>query len=295
MAKVTLEQWRMFQAVVEYGGFSQAAEAVHKSQSSINHAVHKLQESLGIALLEVRGRKAELTDAGRVLLNRAGGLLNEAEALESVAESLAAGTEAQLRLAVDVLFDYDALLTAVERFAEVYPHTRLEIRETVLSGGEELLLQQEVDFILSARAPQGFVGEPLTRVKFLPVAHPDHPLHHLGRPVNREDLKATRQIVMRDSALKNRQDAGWLGSDERITVTNVHTSIDLIERGLGFAWLPEPRIRDSLCADRLLPLRTEEPWERDVMVYLFFADRDRAGPAANMLLSALRESLPPLD
>ncbi|MCA0893504.1 LysR family transcriptional regulator [Microbulbifer agarilyticus] len=295
MAKVTLEQWRMFQAVVEYGGFSQAAEAVHKSQSSINHAVHKLQESLGIALLEVRGRKAELTDAGRVLLNRAGGLLNEAEALESVAESLAAGTEAQLRLAVDVLFDYDALLTAVERFAEVYPHTRLEIRETVLSGGEELLLQQEVDFILSARAPQGFVGEPLTRVKFLPVAHPDHPLHHLGRPVNREDLKATRQIVMRDSALKNRQDAGWLGSDERITVTNVHTSIDLIERGLGFAWLPEPRIRDSLCADRLLPLRTEESWERDVMVYLFFADRDRAGPAANMLLSALRESLPPLD
>ncbi|MCA0900112.1 MULTISPECIES: LysR family transcriptional regulator [Microbulbifer] len=295
MAKVTLEQWRMFQAVVEYGGFSQAAEAVHKSQSSINHAVHKLQESLGIALLEVRGRKAELTDAGRVLLNRAGGLLNEAEALESVASSLAAGTEAQLRLAVDVLFDYDALLTAVERFAEVYPHTRLEIRETVLSGGEELLLQQEVDFILSARSPQGFVGEPLTRVKFLPVAHPDHPLHHLGRPVNREDLKATRQIVMRDSALKNRQDAGWLGSDERITVTNVHTSIDLIERGLGFAWLPEPRIRDSLCADRLLPLRTEEPWERNVMVYLFFADRDCAGPAANMLLSALRESLPPLD
>nr|WP_010130282.1 LysR family transcriptional regulator [Microbulbifer agarilyticus] len=295
MAKVTLEQWRMFQAVVEYGGFSQAAEAVHKSQSSINHAVHKLQESLGIPLLEVRGRKAELTDAGRVLLNRAGGLLNEAEALESVAASLAAGTEAQLRLAVDVLFDYDALFNAVERFAEVYPHTRLEIRETVLSGGEELLLQQEVDFILSARAPQGFVGEPLTRVKFLPVARPDHPLHHLGRPVNREDLKATRQIVMRDSALKNRQDAGWLGSDERITVTNVHTSIDLIERGLGFAWLPEPRIRDSLCADRLLPLRTEEPWERDVMVYLFFADRDRAGPAANMLLSALRESLPPLD
>ncbi|GAB2515014.1 LysR family transcriptional regulator [Microbulbifer agarilyticus] len=295
MAKVTLEQWRMFQAVVEYGGFSQAAEAVHKSQSSINHAVHKLQESLGIALLEVRGRKAELTDAGRVLLNRAGGLLNEAEALESVAASLAVGTEAQLRLAVDVLFDYDALLTAVERFAEVYPHTRLEIRETVLSGGEELLLQQEVDFILSARAPQGFVGEPITRVKFLPVAHPDHPLHHLGRPVNREDLKATRQIVMRDSALKNRQDAGWLGSDERITVTNVHTSIDLIERGLGFAWLPEPRIRDSLSADRLLPLPTEEPWERDVMVYLFFADRDCAGPAANMLLSALRESLPPLD
>ncbi|MFV8782942.1 LysR family transcriptional regulator [Microbulbifer sp. SA54] len=295
MAKVTLEQWRMFQAVVEHGGFSQAADAVHKSQSSINHAVHKLQESLGISLLEVRGRKAELTDAGRVLLNRAGGLLDEAEALEAVASSLAAGAEARLTLAVDVIFDYDCLLNAVERFAAEFPHTRLEIRETVLSGAEELLLQQEADFILTARVPQGFVGEPVSRVKFLPVAHPDHPLHNLGRPVERKDLKASRQIVMRDSAIRNRQDSGWLGSDQRITVTNVQTSVELIERGLGFAWLPETRIRESLSADRLLPLPTEEPWERDVTVYLVYADQDRSGPAACMLLRALREGLPAFE
>lgn len=295
MAKVTLEQWRMFQAVVEHGGFSQAAEAVHKSQSSINHAVHKLQESLGVPLLEVRGRKAELTDAGAVMLNRADGLLEEAEALEAVAESLAAGTEAKLSLAVDMLFDYEALFNAVARFAVEFPHTRLEIRETVLSGAEELLLQQQVDFILSARVPQGFVGEPVARANFIPVAHPDHSLHRLGRPVNREDLKTSRQIVIRDSAMKNRQDAGWLGSDQRITVTNVQTSIELIERGLGFAWLPQSCIREPLAADRVLPLLTEEPWERDVTVYLVYADQDRVGPAASMLLRALRDSLPPLE
>ncbi|HCA76548.1 MAG TPA: LysR family transcriptional regulator, partial [Alteromonas sp.] len=38
MLKATLEQWRMFKAVVEAGGFNQAAEQVHKSQSSIHHA-----------------------------------------------------------------------------------------------------------------------------------------------------------------------------------------------------------------------------------------------------------------
>ncbi|MBB3061582.1 LysR family transcriptional regulator [Microbulbifer rhizosphaerae] len=295
MAKVTLEQWRMFQSVVEHGGFSQAAQAVHKSQSSINHAVHKLQESLGVALLEVRGRKAELTDAGRILLARAGGLLNEAEALEAVADSLAGGEEAVLTLAVDVIFDYECLLGAVERFAEQFPHTRLELRETVLSGAEELLLQQQTDFILSARVPQGFVGEPVARVRFLPVAHPQHSLHHLGRPVARKDLKSCRQIVIRDSAVKNRQDAGWLGSDQRITVTNVQTSIDLIERGLGFAWLPETRIRDSLSADRLLPLSTEEPWERSVTVYLVYADADKCGPAAGYLIDVLRQGLGSMD
>ncbi|GAA5524654.1 HTH-type transcriptional regulator YhaJ [Microbulbifer aestuariivivens] len=291
MPKVTLEQWRMFQSVVEHGGFSQAAQAVHKSQSSINHAVHKLQESLGVDLLEVRGRKAELTDAGRILLSRAGGLLSEAEALEAVATSLAEGREAALTIAVDVIFDYDCLFNAVERFAGEFPHTRLEVRETVLSGAEELLIQGEADFILSGRVPQGFVGEPVSVVRFLPVAHPDHPLHHLGRPVARKDLKASRQIVMRDSASRNRQDAGWLGSDQRITVTNVQTSVELIERGLGFAWLPETRIRDSLSADRLLPLPTEEAWERNVTVYLVYSDSDRSGPAARFLIDTLRDGL----
>ena len=58
MYKVTLEQWRMFVAVVKYGGFNQASVVIHKSQSSIHHAVQKLEESLDIKLLEVIGRKA---------------------------------------------------------------------------------------------------------------------------------------------------------------------------------------------------------------------------------------------
>ena len=39
MLKSTLEQWRMFKAVVDAGGFNQAAAEVHKSQSSVHHAV----------------------------------------------------------------------------------------------------------------------------------------------------------------------------------------------------------------------------------------------------------------
>lgn len=49
--KSTFEQWRIFQAVVDCGGYAQAAEALNKSQSSLNHAVAKLQQSLGVALL----------------------------------------------------------------------------------------------------------------------------------------------------------------------------------------------------------------------------------------------------
>ena len=46
MLKATLEQWRMFKAVVDAGGFNQAAQLVHKSQSSVHHAVQKLETAL---------------------------------------------------------------------------------------------------------------------------------------------------------------------------------------------------------------------------------------------------------
>ena len=45
MARSTLEQWRMFKAVAEHGGFHQAAEVVYKSQSTVHHAVHKLEQN----------------------------------------------------------------------------------------------------------------------------------------------------------------------------------------------------------------------------------------------------------
>jgi len=61
MPKTTLEQWRMFKAVVDAGGFNQAAVVVHKSPSSIHHAISKLEESLGITLFDVQGRKTQLT------------------------------------------------------------------------------------------------------------------------------------------------------------------------------------------------------------------------------------------
>lgn len=71
MSRVTLAQWQMLAAVVDHGGFARAAEAIHKSPSTLNHAVHKLEEQLGIQVLEPVGRQVRLTEAGELLLRRA--------------------------------------------------------------------------------------------------------------------------------------------------------------------------------------------------------------------------------
>jgi DNA-binding transcriptional LysR family regulator len=288
MNRTTLEQWRMLQAVVEHGGFAQAAAAIHKSQSTINHAVHKLQSQLGLPLLEVIGRKAQLTEAGSLMLRRAGQLLEQAEQLEAVASSLAEGTEAEVRIAADAIYPDDCLANALQAMSESYPNTRVQLQETVLSGGPEQLIAGEVDLLIAARVPDGFLGDVLLETEFIAVSHPEHPLQKLGRNLNLQDLRQHRQIVVRDSARGKGIDSGWLGAEQRWTVSQVATSIDMISRGMGFAWLPATRIKQRLATGELKALDMDQGGTRHATLYLTYADRDKAGPATCHLASLLQ-------
>ncbi len=291
MSRVTLMQWQMLAAVVDHGGFARASEAIHKSPSTLNHAVHKLEAQLGVQLLEPVGRQVRLTEAGAMLLRRARQLIENAAALEEVAESLSAGLETEVVLAVDQIFPADALARALERFSVEYPYVRVQLHETVLNGGVEMLYDGRADLVVSGLAAQGFLGEPLTSLRFIAVAHPDHPLHRLGRMLDLRDLEQHRQLVVRDSALRQSMDAGWLKAEQRWTVSHLATSRDMLERGLGFAWFPETRIRDALDGGRLKPLPLGAGGIRVVPMQLIFSDRDRAGPATQAMAAALNEAV----
>ncbi|MFY0990081.1 LysR family transcriptional regulator [Halomonas sp. C05BenzN] len=291
MSRVTLTQWQMLAAVVDHGGFARAAEAIHKSPSTLNHAVHKLEEQLGVRVLEPVGRQVRLTEAGGMLLRRARQLIESAASLEEVAASLAEGLEAEVVLAVDQLFPPDALARALETFSREYPHVRVQLHETVLNGGIEMLYDGSADLVVSGLSAQGFLGEPLVTVRFIAVAHPDHALHRLARPLDLRDLVQHRQLVVRDSALRQSLDSGWLKAEQRWTLSHLHTSIDMLERGLGFAWVPETRIHEALGEGRLKPLPLAAGGVREVPVQLIHRDRDRAGPATHAMANALKREV----
>lgn len=295
MAKTTLEQWRMLLAVVTHGGFAQAAAATHKSQSSINHAVHKLQDQLGLQLLEVVGRKAQLTESGSLMLRRASQLLDQAAQLEELAGGLAEGTEAEIRVALDEVLPPTRIAAALETLAAEFPHTRVELIETVLWGGPETLMAGKADLLVADTVPQGFLGTPLLTTTFVAVAAPGHTLQTLHSPLNMQDLAQHRQIVVRDSAMQQRTDAGWLGAEQRWTVTHVSTSIDMVCRGLGFAWLPMTRINELLDAGLLRRLPLERGAYRPSTLYLTLADTAGSGPATLRLSTLLAQALSDTD
>jgi DNA-binding transcriptional LysR family regulator len=285
--RISLEQWRALLAVVDAGGYAQAAQALHKSQSSVTYAVQKLESLLGVKAFKVVGRKARLTPGGEVLYRRAKALLEEASTLEGAAASLAAGWESELRLAVEITFPTWLLLECVAQFGEEQPQTRIELYESVMSGTEEALLQRRVDLAICSRIPPGFAGDALMRIRFVPVAHPDHPLHQLGRELTLQDLRRHRHLIIRDTGSQRRSGSS-VGAEQSWTVSQKATSIRAASTGRGFAWYPEDTIRAELDRGELKPLPLREGRERWGELYLVYADRDYAGPGALRLAQLIR-------
>src|SRR5207249_3248348 len=111
------------------------------------------------------------------------------------------------------------------------------------------------------------------------------------RELTHRDLRRHRQLVIRDSGIQRTRQGGWLGAEQRWTVSNKATSIRAASMGLGFAWYPEENIREELSAGRLKPLPLKEGAERWAQLYVVFADRDYAGPDTWRLTEIIRASV----
>jgi DNA-binding transcriptional LysR family regulator len=288
---ITLEHWRTLIAVVDTGGYAQAAEALHKSQSSVTYAVQKIESLLGVEVFEIQGRKAILTPTGQFLYRRARALLDESGAIERAAKRLSAGWEAEIRVAAEVIFPTWLLLDCLNQLGAESPHTRVEVIETVLGGSTEALSQGQVDLAITSLIPTGFLGTPLMRLRFVAVASPEHPLHQLGRDLTLQDLRAHRHLVVRESGSKRTTNALAVEATQRWTVSHLSTSIEAVRMGYGFAWFAEERIRNELKAGTLKPLPLREGNERFVDLYLIFADRDSAGPGTLRLAEIIQATV----
>jgi DNA-binding transcriptional LysR family regulator len=285
--RVTLEQWQALVAVVDAGGYSKASEKLHKSQSSVTYAVQKLQSQLGVKAFEIAGRKAKLTPTGELLYRRARVLLEEAGNVETAAKSLSAGWEAEIRLVAEVLFPSWLLFKCLERFNRESPHTHIELIEAVMAGSTEPLLKGTADLAITHEIPPGFEGEAIMRSPMILVAHPDHPLHKLGRPVTLRDLRAHRQILVRENDTL-RATKPLIEATQRWTVSNMSSSIVAVAMGMGYARLPEDKIRGELHSGSLKPLPTRGG-AIEAPLYLVYAGREDAGPGVRRLAEIIRQ------
>src|ERR1700748_1228697 len=183
LPRTSLEQWAVLAAVVDQGGYAQAAAALHRSQSAVSYAVARLQEEVDLPLLAIEGRKAVLTPHGQTLLARARGILKDLNTLELLARSLKQGWEPELTLVVDAAFPRERLLKIVAELQQPCPNTQMQLSDAVLSGAEDAVTDATADVVVTTRVPPGHLGEWLLDVAFVAVARYDHALFKVDRPL----------------------------------------------------------------------------------------------------------------
>nr|WP_136252458.1 LysR family transcriptional regulator [Ningiella ruwaisensis] len=281
--KTTLEQWRILQAVVDFGGYAQAADALNKSQSSLNHAVSKLQNMLGVQLLEVIGRKAVLTEAGEVMLRRSRDLTQNVESLELLATNIRQDWEPEIILAVDLAYPREALFPVLKAFLPECRGSRLKIKDTVLTGTDDAIIKHQADLAIHMSIPRGFLGEPLCHVEFVLVAHPQHELAQMPNNIDPGTLAQHLQIVIADTSDKPEEKQGWLKSENRWTVSQFDTAIDLMLNNIGFCWLPLHKVSPLLEEGRLTLLTVKGSQYKQMTAYLICPTPDDKGPGTAML------------
>jgi len=292
LPKTDLEQWAVLAAVVDRGGYAQAAAALHRSQSAVSYAVSRLQEELDLPLLAIEGRKAVLTPHGQTLLQRARSILRDLNTLELLARSLKQGWEPQLTLVVDAAFPRERLLKIVAELQQLCPNTQMQLSDAVLSGAEEAITEGLADVVVTAHVPNGYFGEFLVDVTFVAVARPEHPLFAVGHELSFDDLTRHVQVVVRDSGVKHPRDEGWLGAERRCTVSSMEASLATVKAGLAYAWLPEHVVAESLRNGTLKPLPLVTGKERRVPLHLVLVQGEVAGPAARAAVECFQRHIP---
>ncbi len=188
-----LRQVRYFVAVAEELHFGRAARRVHVAQPALSKQVMNLERELGARLLNRRGRKVELTEAGRVFLERARVILDQvSEAALAVARA-GSGETGRLTVGFTGMALYGAAPQVVKAFGDLYPGVDLALREMSTPAMTEALLGKRVDVGFlhppvgeaagGALAVEGMMSEPLTVA--LPEDHalsglPEIPLGRLA-------------------------------------------------------------------------------------------------------------------
>jgi DNA-binding transcriptional LysR family regulator len=158
-----LRQVEYVVAVVEHGGFTRAATALHVSQPSLSGGVATLERELGVALFHRLGRRVQLTPAGEAFLPPAQRLLREAAAVKDAV----AGVAALVRGSLDLV----SLPTlAAEPLAPIVGAYRVQHPGVVVRVAEPESTRDLLAMVTDGRAEVGLTD--LTEVGADVVAHP---------------------------------------------------------------------------------------------------------------------------
>ncbi|ARA21749.1 TPA: LysR family transcriptional regulator [Proteus mirabilis] len=281
-SRTTLDQWITLQAVVDYGGFAQAADVLHRTQSSISYTINKLEQTLGIEILSLEKRRAVLTTEGELLLTLSREVTEKALSLEKKAKNIKFNNKLRINVLIDPMYVADLFLNKISQFIKQNKQYDINIYRNSLNKSE-ILAQKEYDLIVSPYYIKSLQPIVLESIKTALVTHPDSPLQKLQDEELLQELQKHSCISLSPDSPDTDNQA------QVIQVGSVETAISLIQHGLGYARLPLIFIQDELNKKTIKQLITHKK-EKEYKFYLYFNKNSFINENLQSLLSTISYS-----
>ncbi|WP_218048815.1 LysR family transcriptional regulator [Curvivirga aplysinae] len=257
-----LDGMSSFVAVVESGSFTKAADQLGQTKSAVSKHVTKLEERLGVKLLNRTTRKLSLTDAGQSYFEKASAIIEQAEEAEAEITTFQAAPKGRLRVTAPIAFGNMELRHILPSFMEAYPDLEVEMYLT-----DQKIDLMESNFDLAIRIgtlkDSSLIARKLGTTYGVIIASPEYWKKH-GRPKVPSDL--LNHNCMRYS---NAENPGlWRftspeGKQENIKVSgkflsnNGRMEVLMAEKGNGVCRVPSFLCEDKLASGTVEPVLEE--------------------------------------
>ena len=242
-----LRHLRYFVAVAEARHFGRAAERLNMAQPSLSQQIQRLEDELGVALLNREKRPVELTEAGKAFLEEARLTLAQADRAAETARRAARGSIGRITVGTVASAAFDTLHRVLRLYRECFPEVRLTVRE--LSSPEQVrALEQRqihVGFLRPPTKEHWLRSLTIAREDYVIALPGDHPLA-LRKRVALADLNGESLVLFArteapgfyDQIIELCRRAGFEPSAYQ-EASQTDTIIALVAAGLGVTVMPD--------------------------------------------------------
>ena len=258
---MNLKDLKYLVALADTGHFGRAAERTFVSQPTLSAQIKKLEDYLGVTLVERQPKNVQLTDVGKLVVARARRMLNEGEEIIALARSNTDPFAGKFKVALIPTIGPYLLPRVMPKLRKALPNLGLMLYEYQTEPLLQRLRDGEIDLgIMALPAPHdGIESRALYEEDFTVALPNDHPLC-AKTTIKAQDLKGQTLLLLedghclRDQALEvcSRVD---VREPEDYRATSLETLRQMVVAGLGITLLPELAVESPFGSQRGLAVR----------------------------------------
>jgi DNA-binding transcriptional LysR family regulator len=263
---VSLEALLVLDAIEYRGSYAAAAEHLNKVPSALSYVVQKLEDQLNVTIFVRQGRRAVLTPAGKHLLIEGRKVLLAINALSEQTQTIANGWEPKIRIACDSIMDIKQVFTGIQCFLIDNENIQIDVKEEVMNGTWEALIEDRVDLVIGAPAPvpsqKGIHAIKMKELDSVLVVSKSHRLSKVKSPIQTSELSKYRSVVVHDSA---KNEIPWsiniIEGSQHFYVSTIAHKLEAIMSGIGIGYLPTHIVQKYIMSGELteIVLKDKKP------------------------------------